>query len=514
MFPWWLLGFLALCPASLCTNPGITGRITQNGLEYGKQIGMAVLQQKLKSIKIPDMSGKEKVSPIGKVRYSLTEMQIVSVSLPKSAVGLSPGTGVVLSIGNAYISIKGNWRVKYLRIVKHHGSFDLSVSGLTISAGIGVSRDETGRPTVSSASCSTSIGGVRIKFHGGASWLYNLFSKFIEKALRKALSDKICPLVSDAIGGLNPHLKTLNVLAKVDRYAEVEYSLVSPPVITKNYIDLDLKGEFYNIGQHHEPPFTAPPFSLPEQASSMLYIGVSEFTLNSAGFVYYSAGVLNTNVTDDMIPKSSPLRLNTQTFGVFIPQASQLKFPFFFIAQSYPNMSVKLIVQATQQPHATMQPSNVTVEVMGSIAAYVIKPDSTLAPLFVLGMKASTSANLLISGKKLVGSVTLNGVGLSLQKSYVGPFQIQSLQTVLQLALKSAVLPKVNELLKEGFPLPTIDKMNLVNAQIQILKDYVLIGTDVAFTGSLARYSDTAKARVHPDPAFRVLRLRGTPLKL
>ncbi|XP_058859420.1 bactericidal permeability-increasing protein-like [Acipenser ruthenus] len=358
---------------------------------------MAVLQQKLKSIKIPDMSGKEKVSPIGKVQYSLTEMQIESVSLPKSAVGLSPGTGVVLSIGNAYISIKGNWRVKYLRIVKDHGSFDLSVSGLTISAGIGVSRDETGRPTVSSASCSTSIGGVRIKFHGGASWLYNLFSKFIEKALRKALSDK---------------------------------------------------GEFYNIGQHREPPFTAPPFSLPEQASSMLYIGVSEFTLNSAGFVYYSAGVLNTNVTDDMIPKSSPLRLNTQTFGVFIPQ----------IAQSYPNMSVKLIVQATQQPHATMQPSNVTVEVMGSITAYVIKPDSTLAPLFILGM-------------------------------------IQSLQTVLQLALKSAVLPKVNELLKEGFPLPTIDKMNLVNAQIQILKDYVLIGTDVAFTGSPARYSDTAKAR-------------------
>ncbi|XP_041081559.1 bactericidal permeability-increasing protein-like [Polyodon spathula] len=477
MFPWWLLGFLALCPASLCTNPGITGRITQNGLEYGRQIGMAVLQQKLKSIKIPDMSGKEKVSPIGKVQYSLTQMQIVSVSLPQSAVGLSPGTGLVLSIGNAYISIKGNWHVKYLRVVKDHGSFDLSVSGLTISEGIGVSRDETGRPTVSSASCSTSIGGVKIKFHGGASWLYNLFSKFIEKALRKELSDKICPLVSEAISGLNPHLKTLNVLAKVDRYTEVEYSLVSPPVITKNYIDLDLKGEFYSIGQHREPPFTAPPFSLPEQASRMLYIGVSEFTLNSAGFVYYSAGALHINVTDDMIPKSSPLRLNTQTFGVFIPQ----------IAQSYPNMSMKLIVQATKQPHVTMQPGNITIEVVGSISAYVIKPDSTLAPLFILDMEASASANLLISGKKLVGSVTLNGVVLSLQKSYVGPFQIRSLQTVLQLALKSAVLPKVNELLKEGFPLPTIDKMNLVNAQIQILKDYVLIGTDVNFTGGPAK---------------------------
>ncbi|MBN3273230.1 BPI protein, partial [Polyodon spathula] len=455
---------------------------------------MVGLQQNLKSIKIPDMSGVEKVPLIDNVKYSLTEMQIVSVNLPQSAVRLSPGTGVVLSIGNAYIRIKGNWQVKYQTVIKDNGSFDLSVSGLTVSAGIGLSCDETRRPTVSSASCSTSIKEVKIKFHSQSSWMYNLFSNLIEKSLHKAFSDKICPLVSDAISGLNPQLKTLNVLAKVDRYSEVEYSLVSPPVITKNYIDLDLKGEFYNIGQHREPPFTAPPFSLPEQASRMLYVGVSEFTLNSAGFVYYSAGALHINVTDDMIPESSPLRLNTQTFGIFIPQ----------IAQSYPTMSVKLTVQATKQPHVTMQPGNITVEVMGSFSVYVIKPDSTLAPLFIFDIEASTSANLLISGKKLVGSVTLNRnilqqtrpslnmlyfnrVELFLQKSYVGPFQIHSLQTVLQQALKSVVLPKVNELLKEGFPLPAIKKINLVNTQIQILKDYVLIETDVDITGGPAK---------------------------
>lgn len=44
-------------------------------------------------------------------------IQILNLGLPKSAVGLVPGTGVSLSIGDAYINLHGNWRVKYLRIM-------------------------------------------------------------------------------------------------------------------------------------------------------------------------------------------------------------------------------------------------------------------------------------------------------------------------------------------------------------------------------------------------------------
>lgn len=38
----------------------------------GRQIGLIALQEKLKTIKIPDLSGSEEVSPIGKVSYGLT----------------------------------------------------------------------------------------------------------------------------------------------------------------------------------------------------------------------------------------------------------------------------------------------------------------------------------------------------------------------------------------------------------------------------------------------------------
>lgn len=469
----WLALLVALIPATLGTNAGVKIKLTEKGIEYGKLLGMAALQTKLKSIKVPDFSGSERVSPIGKVQYSLTNMQITSIGLPKSQVDLVPGSAVRLSIGDAFISLNGNWRVKYLRFIKDSGSFDLSVNGLTITTGIAIKSDETGRPAVNSVNCAATVGSAKVRFHGGASWLYNLFSKFIDKALRSALQKQICPLVAEAVADLNPHLKTLNVLAKVDQYAEIEYSMVSSPIISNSSIDLSLKGEFYNIGKHQEPPFSPTAFSLPPQINSMLYIGMSVFTANSAAFVYNKAGALSLYITDDMIPQGSPFRLNTRTFGVFIPQ----------IAKQYPGLMMKLLVKTVKNPIITFEPNNVTVQATATVTAYAIQPNATLSPLFVLNLETSVSAHVFVSGMRLAGSVALNEMTLTLGTSYVGQFQVKSLDNLLQMVLKVVVIPKLNAQLGKGYPLPTIGKMKLVNTQLQVLKDYMLIGTDVQFTG-------------------------------
>ncbi|XP_067244602.1 bactericidal permeability-increasing protein-like isoform X3 [Chanodichthys erythropterus] len=400
-------------------------------------------------------------------------MQIVNLGLPKSALGLVPDTGVMLSIGQAYINLHGNWRVKYLRIIKDSGSFDLAVGELAISTTIAVMSDDTGRPTVSMTNCAATVGSVNVKFHGGTSWLYNLFSSFINKALRSALQKQICPLVADSIAEMNPHLKTLNVLAKVDQYAEIDYSMVGSPVISNTSVDLGLKGEFYNIGQHKEPPFSPTPFSLPYQDTNMLYIGVSAFSLNSAGFVYHNAGALRLYITDDMIPSGSPIRLNTRTFGAFIPQ----------IAKMYPGLMMKLLVETVKEPIIIFEPNNMTIQASSTVTAYAIQPNSTLSSLFVLNLEGSVSANIYVTELKLAGHLTLNKMFMSLAKSYVGPFQVTSLDNIFSMVLKVAVIPKINARLQEGYPLPAIGKMQLVNSQLQVLKDYLLIGTDVQFTG-------------------------------
>uniref|UniRef100_A0A8C7KLJ0 Bactericidal permeability-increasing protein n=2 Tax=Oncorhynchus kisutch TaxID=8019 RepID=A0A8C7KLJ0_ONCKI len=473
MSPCCWLALLALLPFALATNPGVKVKLTEKGIEYGKQIGMASLQQKLKTMKVPDLSGTERVAPIGKVKYSLTGITIVNLGLPYSALALVPDTGIRLSITNAFISLHGNWKIRYLSFIKDSGSFDLEVNGLTVTDSITIKSDETGRPTVSSVNCVANVGSASIKFHGGASWLYNLFSAYIDKALRSALQKQICPLVADTITDMNPHLKTLNVLAKVDKYAEVEYSMVTSPTISNTSIDFSLKGEFYNIGKHQEPPFSPTPFSLPPQVNNMLYIGMSAFTTNSAGFVYNNAGALSLYITDDMIPPSSPIRLNTRTFGAFIPE----------IAKRFPSMMMKLLVKTVKEPTIFFEPNNVTVQASGSVTAYAIQPNTTLSPLFVLNMEGSVSARLYVTGVKLAGAVTLNKIEMTLETSYVGQFQVGSLDNIFLMVLKVAVIPKVNARLEKGFPLPSIGKMNLVNTQLQVLKDYMLIGTDVQFTG-------------------------------
>ncbi|XP_029286986.1 bactericidal permeability-increasing protein-like [Cottoperca gobio] len=472
MFVGCWLALVALIPMTLGINPGVKVKLSSKGIEYGRQLGMALIQKKLKAIKIPDFSGKQKVKPIGSVRYSLTNLKIVDVGLPQSAVVLVPGTGVRLSIGNAFLRLHGNWRVKYLRRIKDSGSFDLNVKDLTITTSIDIKSDETGRPTVNSVNCVAIVGSVSIKFHGGASWLYNLFTKFIDKALRKTLQNQICPLVANAVSDLNSQLKTLNVVAEVDQYAEIEYSMMSSPTVSNSSIDFSLKGEFYNKGKHQEPPFSAAAFSLPPQINNMLYIGLSAFTANSAAFVYNTAGALSLYITDDMIPQGSPIRLNTRTFGTFIPQ----------IAKRFPGLMMKLLVKTVKNPVVTFEPDNVTVQTTATVTAYAIQPNTTLSPLFVLNLDSSVSAKVLVSGLRVTGAISLNKMALTLGTSYVGDFQVGSLDSFFQIVFKGVVIPQLNVQLAKGYPLPTLGKMTLVNTQLHVLKDYMLIGTDLQFT--------------------------------
>uniref|UniRef100_A0A3B4ANV0 Bactericidal permeability-increasing protein n=1 Tax=Periophthalmus magnuspinnatus TaxID=409849 RepID=A0A3B4ANV0_9GOBI len=255
----WLL-LVALTTLTSGLNPGVKVKLTQKGLEYGRELGIASIQQKLKTIKLPDVT---LFGTFINTTVFFLSMHIINVGLPQSAVSLVPGAGIKLSIGNAYLSLNGNWRVKYLKFIKDSGSFDLSVSGLSITTTVAVNSDETGRPTVTGNNCVNSQSDNSVLLL--SSWLYNLFKDFIAKALRSALEKQVKQL-------------QLSVLQETSGYAEIQYSLVSSPVISTT--------------SHQEPPFIPNVFSMPPESNNMLYLGLSSYTANSAGFVYTTAGAI------------------------------------------------------------------------------------------------------------------------------------------------------------------------------------------------------------------------------
>ncbi|KAM4031611.1 bactericidal permeability-increasing protein-like [Anomaloglossus baeobatrachus] len=463
--------FMVILGATDAVNPGLVVRITQKGLDYARQQGIIVLQQKLSTIRLPDYSGSYSVGVLGNVKYNINSMVITNFQLPSSQVTLLPNVGLKLSISGAYIEVHGRWGVRYL-FISSDGDFELKVLGISVSVGLSLGSDGSGRPTVSSFDCSANIADMQVHFSGGLDWLINLFDDKIASSLRDDMQNMICSQVNDAVKNqLEPVLRSLPVTSKIDDVASIDYSLTGPPIVSADYLDVQLKGEFFEQSKRTPPPFSPQPLSVPDDHNLMVYFAISDYLFNTAGFVYQSAGKLIFNVTDDMIPKDFPVRLNTSSFGNLIPQISKM----------YPDMLMKLKISSPSAPFLTMKPENVTISPVLDIQAYAIFPNSSLAPLFLLNLSADAVAKVGVNSSRIVGYLELSSIKITLRQSDVGPFPVEILNVAVNYYISHILLPKVNEILKNGYPLPLLDHIQLSNVMLKLSEHYFLLGADVNY---------------------------------
>ncbi|XP_077025061.1 bactericidal permeability-increasing protein-like [Tamandua tetradactyla] len=454
-------------------NPGLVARITQKGLDYACQQGMTVLHKELEKIKIPDFSGKFKIKLLGKGSYSFYSIAIRSFKIPNYKINLVPNVGLQLSINNAEVSISGKWKAR--KFIKTSGNMDLSVAGVSISADLKLGNDPTsGRPTVSCSSCSSHIDNVRVRISNSRlGWLIRLFRKKIESSLRKSMNSKICTTVTKAVASkLQPYLQTLPVTAKIDAVAGIDYSLVAPLTATTESLDGKLKGEFFRLAHRTPPPFAPPGLALPGDHDRMLYLAVSDYFFNTAGLVYQEAGALALTLTDNLIPKKSKFRLTTELLGALIPE----------VARMFPNLTVQLLVATTSPPQLAVSPAGLTLLAALQAQAFAVLPNASLASLFQLGLRTNVSVEVSARSDRLVGRLSLGRLFLELRQSNVGPFSVELLQNLMNYLVPEFLLPKVNERLQQGFPLPLPARLQLSNLLLRPHQNFVLLGADVHYS--------------------------------
>ncbi|KAJ8257968.1 hypothetical protein GJAV_G00191690 [Gymnothorax javanicus] len=465
-----LLISLALGTLAMAANPAIKAIITNSGLKYGTLVGSEWLQERIMRAQIPDITGEISLSLLGIVQYTVSRITVTQVNLPLPEVVFSEGVGLQVDLRNLNVALKGKWNTRYY-FIKDGGSFRLGLFNIDLSVLLQVSSDSQGRLSINSTRCSSRMGGMQLQFRGGTSWIWQLFVKAFERRIQSQVQKQICPVIELGIHGLEHRLATMNVTYQVGPSLLLDMPLMSSPVVKASDINLGFKGEFYNVHSRVEPPFVAGQFDLPEQSHLMLSLGVSEFSLNSAAFASKSAGQLQINITDKMIPQKFPIRLNTTSFGAFIPQLPKL----------FPDMQMLLQVYASDTPMVSFLPDNASVQLYGSAKAYAIKPDSSLAPLFRLDVSAKFSGKFFAMDAKLRGSIMLENLKLTLGASEVGRFQTQNLQATLTILVNMGV-KKLNELLQVGIPIPAPKGMQWINTVLKVNKGFVAIGTDVTTT--------------------------------
>ncbi|XP_025912519.1 bactericidal permeability-increasing protein-like, partial [Apteryx rowi] len=303
------------------------------------------------------------------------------------------------------------------------------------------------------------------------SWLYNLLAPVLQGPLRLELNKHLCPELHRGIRRLEDVLENVQVSAQLDPFAAIDYSLLQRPEITAEHGDVSIKGEFFGVGWHRQSPFSAAPVLLPAAREPMLLLGVTEFVANSAAFVYFTAGALRWTVTGDMLPRRFPLQLRTKRLGLFSPQLQEL----------YPDQPMELHLLARRQPLLSCHPDGLRLALFGSAEAFVVLPNATRVPAFLLDIDANVTGKPILTASRIGGSVSLVGLSVAQVESHVGPLEVKSLENLLNFGLRVFGVPLANRKLRAGFPLPAVRRLRLLDPHVTLQEGFALVTTDLQY---------------------------------
>lgn len=462
-----VLVVLTLISLTCAQNPAIQVILTNKGLQYGKHVGAGWIQEKLDVVSLPDISGEFGIGILGSVDYTLTGTTITKCDFPEPSVQFYQNTtGFKTSIPGLSIALSGSWMTHY-GIIHDGGSFDMAIFNMDVTSVVELGKDPDGHLSVTSVSCDAQVGDVNIQFHGGASWLFQPLVEHFKGRIKDKIQGNICPWVEEYISTLEYHLQAMRVSFDVDDIFAFDLPLTGTPIIDAASMNLGLKGEFYNIRTHAEPPFKAQPFTVPQPPGYMLSVGLSDFTLNSASYGLYSAGLLQALINDSMIPPYIPLHLNTSAMGPFIPELPKM----------FPGLLMNLQIYAREVPMFSFQPGVVKLGFQAALKASAIQPNGTQIPLFKLNADFTFSGKVFIADGILKGSMAQDNFTLTLVSSEVGTVKIDSLEELTMMGMK-VVLAKVNVELGKGVVLPRTRHAELVNTVLEMEEGFIAISSD------------------------------------
>lgn len=478
-----LVAFFLLFAQCLGDDTGLRLAISSKGMDYARQVGVSILEQSLKNLKIPDLSGSERFDiGIGHitVHWSVSNGVVQGLNIPTSA--LKPGSGdLTLSASGISASATAHINVNDGHDFPHvSASCDMSISfsGVAFSIGIVLGKDSSGHATITSSGCSASVGSAKVDFHGGSSWIYKVVNKIadFDGLIKKNFAPTFCKGVTGAIDEQgNKALESVPVKLQIDKYAQIDYALTENPAYAPTYVATFHKGEFESVAHPTEAPFSPPPLPAISGSDQMVYIWLTDYIANTAGLVYHQMGVLAYNITPEMVPSASPIKLNTSSFEFLIPQ----------LYKQYPNMPMLLTVATTKPPQVDINPASANFTVIGEVNVQVMFPNKTIQSVATLGLTVYMNAFVWVRSngvKQLVmANVSLLSFSVNVLTSHIGTINTDPLNKAVQWLVKLFIVPAANAYGMKGLELPLVDGLSFVTPKISFGNGYVLISSDISY---------------------------------
>ncbi|XP_071819911.1 bactericidal permeability-increasing protein-like isoform X1 [Apostichopus japonicus] len=449
---------LALSVAvSFAVDPGMVSRVTPRGFDFLAAAGRRKAEEMARGHRIPDQSGST-----GPVSYHVSGMKITSFQIPRLSIR-TENDGLWVS-SHLQLSINGHFHYS-APFYSADGSFDATVGDMSTTFYIRVGADTRGRPHVSRSYLGCcNADHVSVDLHGQPGWISDKAAAY----LQDYVNDEACPQIFPEITNMiNQQLRSLTMLEEIYDGLELDYSFVSNPRMQMSSFDINHKGEVYAIDQHSEAPGPIASIPVDSDQTSMFYVWITDYLVNSAGYVLHSYGYLERNVTENDIPTGTKFSLNTSGFplSVVFPQVRKM----------FPDMMTQFHVNSTEQPVFRTTTEKMTIIICGDVSAFVMQEDDTLAYLFTLGARLTTSFNVAMKGQNVTWRSKVDSFKLELLETAIGDLNIDMIKRLLPTVMNTFI----NKMGAVGRNLPSFQGYYPTATNITLGEGFLKIGTDI-----------------------------------
>ncbi|KAM4842700.1 BPI fold-containing family B member 6 [Thomomys bottae] len=447
----------------LCLCLALCGLLTGTQAERGAllRLGMDVLNHEVQSA-MEESHILEKMAaeagtprPGAKPIKGLSNVKVKDVLVPVITLNFVPGVGIFQCVSTG-MTITG----------KSFTGANMEITVvLNITATDRLLRDEeTGIPTFKSEGCEIILGSVKTNLP--SNMMPKVINKFLDSTLHKVLPDMMCPAIDAVLVYVNKKWASLHNVLPVGQMGTVQYVLTSSPATTASHIQVDFKtmvqpqkGKAIQLDGDWEAP------EFPEDSvkgSSQLLLSAALLTAELA----LLQKSLDVKIKDKKIGEL-PTQ-TTQTLAGFIPQ----------VAEAFPK-SKRLVTQIKikKPPKVTMEPGKSLLHLHGTLEMFAAKRrGKNPVSLFLLETHFSLNVQYSVHENRLQMSLSQDRLlSLSRESSSVGDFNAKDLTGFVTDYLREAYLPRVNDVLQVGFPLPDLLAINYNLAELSIVENTLVL---------------------------------------
>jgi len=465
-----------LFSGSYAVNPGFKSLTSLGAIQRVKDILIPIVQPYVQGMTVPDVSGSTD-TPIGvTIDYTITNIVVSSFSFGQSSVTLIPGSGVQVQLTDSSATADMDW--SYSASIVHGSGSAVDNLKMDLSLVLAVG-EVSGKPSITVQSLSISITSIDITVHGGASWFYQVIVDIFKSKIKSIMESSLQSQLASVINQLaNYYLRKSPTNYPINKNLMIDYSFTTPPFLQPSFSESDHTGQFVWSDPKIVCPFNPGP--LPDDLSgSPLTFIFSQDMGSCIASILFQLDSLSGLITPKMVPSNSPVQLNTSSHNmkVVLPQLYEM----------YPDQALNVKVWANTAPTVFIDSSTNYIDITIDGSAEVFVVNATLLPAFLLDITLVLQAKVGFTGTNVTANIVNIKHNTTLDLSWIGNIDdMTGVDEMVTLFISLGIQPMVNKIINAGMPIPRIEGVQFLSANVLYGNGYLKVGSDFSYQPNAA----------------------------